>query len=150
MTTLHITSEKLHMDEVVQLRWTTHRDLDAQGDRSTEAAVRLHTPKGAMTLEFVKGGPFSLTGGDIRLVAVRDEEGILVDDADFVVKRQSSKAGRPSAGRDTRIQAMITPDLAEWLEDDARQDGESMSDVVFRLLDERRRGADGEADCPAV
>ena len=45
------------------------------------------------------------------------------------------RMGRPSQGRSERLQSMITPDLKEWLEAQKSQ-GETMSDVVFRLFSE--------------
>jgi len=48
--------------------------------------------------------------------------------------------GRPSTGRSQRIQAMIPPDLAIWL-DSQRAPHETMSDAVNRLLNEARTGA---------
>ena len=47
------------------------------------------------------------------------------------------RMGRPSQGRSIRLQATITPDLQAWL-DSQRRSGESLSDVIFRLLSEIR------------
>lgn len=43
--------------------------------------------------------------------------------------------GRPSQGRSVRLQATITPEQMHWL-NSQRQPGESISDVVFRLLND--------------
>ena len=49
--------------------------------------------------------------------------------------RDERVMGRPSQGRSVRLQATITPGLQMWL-DSQRHAGESLSDVVFRLLNE--------------
>jgi hypothetical protein len=47
------------------------------------------------------------------------------------------RMGRPSQGRERRIQSQITPELASWIE--AQKQDESLSDVIFRLLDGLRQ-----------
>lgn len=50
---------------------------------------------------------------------------------------EEPRMGRPSQGREKRLQAMITPDQLAWLEAQKRQRGEkSISDVVFKLFSE--------------
>lgn len=78
MTTINIRSDKFGINETRQINWATHRDLNT-GEKSVEALVHV----GDLRLEFVKGGWLSETGSDIALVAVRDEEGIIVSDADI-------------------------------------------------------------------
>lgn len=48
------------------------------------------------------------------------------------------KMGRPSQGRSHRLQAMITPDQAAWLESQRQPGEKSVSEVVFRLLENLR------------
>ncbi len=47
--------------------------------------------------------------------------------------------GRPSQGRESRIQAQVTPELAQWIRAQKTYEGESISDVIFRLLDGMRK-----------
>jgi hypothetical protein len=52
-------------------------------------------------------------------------------------QKSFSKMGRPSQGRERRIQSQVTPELASWIE--AQKQDESLSDVIFRLLDGLRQ-----------
>ncbi|SRR5258707_946196 len=50
------------------------------------------------------------------------------------------RMGRPSQGRSFRLQATITPEQVAWLEaQKGRYQVKSLSDVVFRLLEEIRQ-----------
>ena len=50
------------------------------------------------------------------------------------------RMGRPSQGREKRLQATVTPEVMTWLEEQkARHGDKSVSDVVFRLLESLRQ-----------
>lgn len=52
-------------------------------------------------------------------------------------KKSFPRMGRPSQGREKRLQAAITPEQMTWLEaQKARYEVRSVSDVVFRLIEE--------------
>ena len=54
--------------------------------------------------------------------------------------QEPPRMGRPSQGRSVRLQPMVTPELAEWLEGQKIHNGDkSVSDVVFKLLEEIRQ-----------
>ncbi len=50
--------------------------------------------------------------------------------------------GRPSQGRTARLQATITPELMAWMEE--RRGAQTLSDLVFSLLQERMRSSEGK------
>ncbi len=58
----------------------------------------------------------------------------------FIEKPSSPPArmGRPSNGREVAVQALITPELKQWLRQQRRPD-ESLSTVIYRLLDSLRQ-----------
>jgi hypothetical protein len=50
-------------------------------------------------------------------------------------KRSFPKMGRPSQGRNVRLQAAITPEQAQWLTSQMeRFEAKSLSDVIFHLI----------------
>jgi hypothetical protein len=98
------------------------------------------------------GGAVELTGGYTGTVLFHTESmeheltGVRVKFADGQVEdisysdilapewERAERMGRPSQGRSVRIQAQVTPEIADWLQAQ-KQQGESTSDVVFRLLE---------------
>lgn len=46
----------------------------------------------------------------------------------------TQKMGRPSQGRSERLQIQSTKEVLEWLEEQAKRDGKSVSDVGFSIL----------------
>lgn len=131
MTSLRITSEKLGINEIVQLSWTIVRQVQGNDNGSIEASASLVSADGEkVVLEFIKGDTLHGYGDSITLVAVRDDEGILIEDADVKV---SLPPGRPSQGRSVRLQTTVTEELRDWLQAQ-RANGESLSDVMYRLL----------------
>ena len=64
---------------------------------------------------------------------------VRLEDGSWVEIPDTSRAimGRPSQGREKRLQAMITPAQWAWLEaQKARFEVKTVSDVVFRLVEE--------------
>ncbi len=60
------------------------------------------------------------------------------DDRDVLKFASEPRMGRPSRGRSVRLQVAITPALYDWLQSQAKN-GQSISDVVFKLLEESRQ-----------
>src|SRR6266699_5196006 len=67
-------------------------------------------------------------------------EGEEAKDDRAILEYVEPRMGRPSQGREKRLQATVTPEVMSWLEEQkARHGDKSVSDVVFRLLESLRQ-----------
>ncbi len=74
------------------------------------------------------------------LTLKRLAEGQEAKDDRVELKWVGPRMGRPSQGREKRLQATVTPEVMTWLEEQKVRHGDkSVSDVVFRLLESLRQ-----------
>ncbi len=100
----------------------------------------VHVPVEADSLEQAVGRAYRdnpmLASWALRVRPLQEGKQPVDDRAELKFVEPEQRMGRPSQGRSVRLQVSVTPQVEAWLHTQRAEEDKSLSDVVFRMLED--------------